>query len=226
MYISLSGLDGCGKDSQMSTIKELLISEGISEEHILIVNEPGGNPNATEIANLLKYNEKIGNLSKEAELLLMVAARVELQENTIIPFIDRMADMGLNKGQWAIISNRCHLCSYAYQAIASEKTMMMYHSLHVEDLMVLPDMPIILSITPEESFRRLSGTKLDRLEAVSMDVVKDRWTAFSILSASTHTNYPTPITIPSQETVDDTSLLLTMVLSRAISRYRHELKTN
>lgn len=104
-FITLEGIDGVGKSTQMACIGRLLKEAGID---YVATREPGGTPLAEEIRRLLLEvrDEPVAGL---AELLLVFAARSQHLEERIRP--------ALNAGIW-VVSERFTDATYAYQGRA------------------------------------------------------------------------------------------------------------
>ena len=83
-FITLEGIDGVGKSTQMACIGRLLKDAGID---YVATREPGGTPLAEEIRRLLLEvrDESVAGL---AELLLVFAARSQHLEERIRPALD------------------------------------------------------------------------------------------------------------------------------------------
>ncbi|MCY3794406.1 MAG: dTMP kinase [Gammaproteobacteria bacterium] len=101
-FITLEGIDGVGKSTQMACIGRLLKEAGID---YIATREPGGTPLAEEIRRLLLEvrDEPVAGL---AELLLVFAARSQHLEERILPALDA--------GVW-VVSERFTDATYAYQ---------------------------------------------------------------------------------------------------------------
>ena len=101
-FITLEGIDGVGKSTQMACIGRLLKEAGID---YVATREPGGTPLAEEIRRLLLEvrDEPVAGL---AELLLVFAARSQHLEERIRPALDA--------GVW-VVSERFTDATYAYQ---------------------------------------------------------------------------------------------------------------
>ncbi|HEX5339790.1 MAG TPA: dTMP kinase [Gammaproteobacteria bacterium] len=101
-FISVEGIEGVGKSTHLGFIHEYLSTRGVQ---VLMTREPGGTPAAERIRQLL-LDPGAEQLSQEAELLLMFAARALHVENVIRP--------ALKAGRW-VICDRFVDASYAYQ---------------------------------------------------------------------------------------------------------------
>lgn len=100
-FITLEGIDGAGKSTQLAWIVELLQRAGLQA---VVTREPGG----TELGERLRavLLDKSMTMNAETEALLMFAARREHLDKVILP--------ALAQGQW-VISDRFTDASFAYQ---------------------------------------------------------------------------------------------------------------
>jgi len=101
-FITVEGIEGVGKSSNIDTLVAHIESAGIE---VLTTREPGGTPVAEEIRNLLMHHgdEAVPEI---AELLLMFAARSFNVRNVIQP--------ALEAGKW-VVCDRFTDSSRAYQ---------------------------------------------------------------------------------------------------------------
>ncbi len=100
-FITLEGIDGAGKSTQLAWIVQLLQQAGCAT---VVTREPGGTPVGEQLRALLL--DKASNMHPETEALLMFAARREHLDKVILP--------ALSRGQW-VISDRFSDASFAYQ---------------------------------------------------------------------------------------------------------------
>ena len=101
-FLSLEGVEGVGKTTNLKFIAEYLTQAGIS---VVTTREPGGTPIAEKIRGLLlDHDEEV--LANESELLLMFAARAQHLQQVIKP--------ALAAGHW-VVCDRFTDASYAYQ---------------------------------------------------------------------------------------------------------------
>jgi dTMP kinase len=101
-FITLEGIEGVGKTTQVARLSAALSSKGIAH---VVTREPGGTPLAESIrAVVLTAREE--KLPDTAELLLMFAARAVHLANHIEP--------NLGAGRW-VICDRFTDATYAYQ---------------------------------------------------------------------------------------------------------------
>ncbi len=101
-FITVEGIEGAGKSTQLVAIRECLQSAGCP---VVMTREPGGTALGEEIRGLLLAHRD-GGLAPETEALLMFAARAEHLRQVIRP--------ALAAGQW-VICDRFTDATYAYQ---------------------------------------------------------------------------------------------------------------
>jgi dTMP kinase len=102
LFITVEGIEGAGKSSNIAFTESLLRSHG---HDLLLTREPGGTPLGEELRELLLGHTHDG-MHDLTELLLMFAARAEHLHNKILP--------ALEAGQW-VICDRFTDATYAYQ---------------------------------------------------------------------------------------------------------------
>lgn len=101
-FISIEGIEGAGKSTQLAFIENYLKQQGIT---VVVTREPGGTALGEQVRELLLSPRKEG-MAADTELLLMFAARAEHLEQVIKPAIQR--------GDW-VISDRFVDATFAYQ---------------------------------------------------------------------------------------------------------------
>ena len=84
-FITLEGVDGCGKSTQAAALAERLSDFGYSVRR---TREPGGCPIAEEIRKILLAKED-GGMCAETEALLFAAARAQHVKEVILPAVQR-----------------------------------------------------------------------------------------------------------------------------------------
>ena len=158
MFITIEGVEGVGKSTNIEFIKQYLGNLNID---YLVTREPGGTLLAENIRDLLL---SIGDDSpvELCELLLIFSARAQHIEKVIEP--------ALKGGTW-VICDRFTDATYAYQGggrgmnakLISELETMVQGSLR-------PDLTIILDLDPETGLSRARNRgELDRFEREHVD---------------------------------------------------------
>ena len=150
-YIALSGMDGCGKTTQLDLLKYYL-----SFKHPLHVTaEPGGTSLAREIRALLKDTE-YNDMPDSTEALLFTAARTSNAVAVV---------KALNAGK-VVLSDRCYLDGMAYQG-AGKGDMGIQKLLADNFVLDRPGLIIYLDATPEVRADRMTkrGDSADRMDS-------------------------------------------------------------
>ena len=153
-FISIEGLDGCGKTSVINLVSQQLKHDGVD---LVCTKEPGGSTIAARVRDIL-VDKETKNMDYITETLLYAACRSQHLHDFIIP--------NLNEGK-VVISDRYVDSSYVYQGIARNlglDQVMAINSLVVKDHM--PDLTIYIDIAPEKCLARLrkarkAGVKID-----------------------------------------------------------------
>ena len=101
-FITLEGIEGAGKTTQLAVIRSYLEDRGIA---LLTTREPGGSPVGERIRSLL-LDPTGGNMAADTEVLLLFAARAEHLAHRIRP--------ALEQGTW-VLCDRFTDATYAYQ---------------------------------------------------------------------------------------------------------------
>ena len=149
-FITLEGLEGAGKSTQLAKIADYLRSKGIE---VYTTQEPGGTPVGDEIRQWLL--EPSHQISAITELLLFYAARVQHLEQQIKP--------ALQRGCW-VICDRFIDSSYAYQG--GGRGIPLEHIDQLNELTISrkPDLTFFLDIQPKSIWQRINSGELDRFE--------------------------------------------------------------
>jgi len=101
-FITLEGIEGVGKTSNLRFIKELLESSG----HTCVVTREPGGTNLGEALRALLLSHSDDNMSADAELLMMFAARAEHLNKVILPAL---------ANNQTVLCDRFTEATYAYQ---------------------------------------------------------------------------------------------------------------
>jgi dTMP kinase len=84
-FITIEGLDGCGKSTQLERLAQVLRADGLD---VVATREPGGTPVGDKIRALLLDSGTAG-LSPWAEIALMFAARAQHLKDVILPALEQ-----------------------------------------------------------------------------------------------------------------------------------------
>jgi dTMP kinase len=159
-FIVIEGLEGAGKSTAISVVKNWLKKQGI--EQVITTREPGGTPIAEKLRTIVKDHKEKEKLLPISELLLMYAARVQLVKNIIEP--------ALAEDTW-VIGDRHELSTRAYQGGGRGiplESLEKLHSLCLQDFK--PHLTLYLDIPPSLGFKRIkSRAYTDRIEQESLE---------------------------------------------------------
>ena len=152
-FITIDGVEGAGKSTQIDLICSYLHRKGIE---VVRTREPGGTDLGEKIRNvLLDVDNKA--MHSDTELLLMFSSRNELIQNKIIP--------ALNDGKW-VVSDRFTDASFAYQG--GGRMLSLDRIAKLENWVLgsfKPDLTFLLDISVEIGMTRVEARNAkDRIE--------------------------------------------------------------
>ncbi|MGH9508596.1 MAG: dTMP kinase [Terriglobales bacterium] len=84
VFITIEGLDGCGKSTQLGKLAATLRREG---REVVVTREPGGTPLGEQIRGAL-LDSRTAGLSPRAEMAMMFAARAQHVDHVILPALE------------------------------------------------------------------------------------------------------------------------------------------
>ncbi|HUI70593.1 MAG TPA: dTMP kinase, partial [Spirochaetia bacterium] len=145
LFITLEGIDGTGKSTQLRLLVQYLKKRGLS---VRVTREPGGTKLGERIRRIL-LDSKTTRLSSLAELALMYAARAQHLEEVIRP--------ALAKGE-IVVSDRYNDASLAYQGYGRQlgaRTVRAFD--RIVSGRTQPDLTILLDLAPRLSLGRAEG---------------------------------------------------------------------
>ncbi len=158
MFITLEGIEGVGKTTQLEFIAEYLRTRG---RELVITREPGGTLIGEEIRSIVLDNKHTG-MAADTELLLMFAARAEHINKVIRPALESGKD---------VLCDRFTDASYAYQGLgrnipAARITQMKDWVLGdlKPNLTILLDAPVAIGLE-----RAAKRSAKDRFESEALD---------------------------------------------------------
>ncbi len=152
-FITLEGIDGCGKSTQAVLLARALELAGYD---VLRLREPGGVKISEKIRSIL-LDPQNGEMGDVCELLLYEAARAQLVHEVIVP--------ALAAGR-TVICDRFYDSTTAYQAFADGLDRnMVTHANNIAVNGCHPDLTLVYDIDVEAALRRRSNRDgEDRLE--------------------------------------------------------------
>lgn len=146
LFIAFEGGEGAGKTTQSQLLADRLDELG---KPCRPVREPGG----TELGEYLRaYLKSERPLSREAELLLFAAARVELVTAHVRPALEQ----GI-----AVIADRFYGSTVAYQGHGRGLDLGLITALNgFATQGIRPDLTILLDLPPSEGLQRTKGRQM------------------------------------------------------------------
>ncbi len=152
-FVTVEGIEGAGKSTQMDAIRQYLEERGI---RVVMTREPGGTPLSEAVRTLLRDPDNRG-MSPDTELLLVFAARAEHLHKVIRP--------ALESGDW-VLSDRFTDATFAYQG--GGRGIEAARIATLEEWVqgaLRPDLTLLLDVPVEAGMSRIAGRgQRDRFE--------------------------------------------------------------
>lgn len=139
MFITLEGIDGCGKTTQVQRLAQRLEEE--LGKPVLVTYEPGGWGN--EALRSLLLSQKFEH--PYSQMLLFMADRLEHLQRVICPALDRGS---------VVICDRYLDSTYAYQVGHSQEREEVFDALVDALNPLMPDVTFYLDLSPEQAWQR------------------------------------------------------------------------
>ena len=159
MFISVEGIEGCGKSTLVNGLDQHLQERNID---YVITKEPG----STSIGKILRsiLLDKKQQISPLTELLLMFSDRLD--------HLDKVIKPSLEAGK-IVITDRYIDSTYAYQGAGRGIPKKIIDNLVSQTEIMLPDRTILLDLSPEIGLKRASTrNELDRFESENIEFHK------------------------------------------------------
>ena len=151
MFLSLDGIDGVGKSTQLKLLVEELEKRG---QEVITCREPGSTQLGESIRKIL-LNDWETPIDGVSEMLLYMASRAQLVEEVIRP--------ALQSGK-TVVADRYLLANVVYQGFAGTLDPdSIWEVGRVATGNLLPDLTIVLDLAPGEAACRLGEP--DRMES-------------------------------------------------------------
>ena len=155
-FITLEGIEGSGKSTNLETVKSILDQYKID---YVLTREPGGGPLGPHLRKLLL--DKDQSISPSVEMLLMMADRKDHVDNLIYPNLD--------KGIW-VISDRYLDSTIAYQGGGRQLDINLITSLSASLKLPTPDFTLLFDLPVDVALERAKErSELDRFEREPLD---------------------------------------------------------
>lgn len=149
-FITIEGIEGCGKSTQVNRLSDHLRQRGIS---VITSKEPGGTGIGVQIRRIL-LDARHAHMHPWCETFLYFADRVQHLTEKVQPALDQ--------GTW-VISDRFQDSTLAYQGggrgLPAEKWVSLFEQISGH---TRPDLTLILDLAPEIGLRRARHRNRDR----------------------------------------------------------------
>ena len=162
-FISLDGIDGCGKSTHVRRLSAWLTEQGYP---VVTCRDPGGTPLGDRIRGIV-LDVDAREMCRRCEMFLYMASRSQLVEEVIGP--------SLAEGK-VVVSDRYLMANVAYQGGGGRlglDTIADIGRLATEG--VMPDLVIVLDIDPARARSRLQGgpDRMEQHDAAFYDRVRE-----------------------------------------------------
>ncbi|MBI5810143.1 MAG: dTMP kinase [Deltaproteobacteria bacterium] len=165
LFITLEGIEGSGKSTQMELLREHLEDKG---KDVLTLREPGGVWLAEMVRPILLNRAEGMNMEPLAELFLYEACRAQLVKQRIRPALGKGRVVVCDRFTDAILAYQGYGRGLDIQAVAGINRLAAFG--------LVPDLTILIDISPEaglkRAFKRIEGkegaAKEDRFENESL----------------------------------------------------------
>ncbi len=169
-FIVFEGGDGSGKSTQARSLLRRLRRRGAK---VLRTHEPGGTLLGQSLRRLLKSGEPMTPIS---ELLLFEAARAQLVQQVIRPFLEQGG---------VVIADRFTSSTVAYQGYGRGLDRELIERLNREATGGLePDLTVLLDLPVETALARIGGGNEDTFDDAPVDFHRKIRRGYSALAAS------------------------------------------
>ncbi len=180
IFISLEGIDGCGKTSQIKHLQNWLPQSGLMPKNskLIITHEPGGTLLGESLRKMLLDNSLNYSPKPITELLLYAADRAQHVFEKINP--------ALNNGDW-VLSDRFSGSTLAYQGFGRGIDLEIIEKLELISTNGLsPDLTFWLDVNLKDSLSRRSSFLNDRIEGEGKYFLERVASGFSTLAQRTN----------------------------------------
>jgi dTMP kinase len=172
VFISFEGPNAAGKSTQIKLLEEYFEKQ---KQKVIVAREPGGTKIGEELRSLVKYTSGDDAPSPATELLMFSAARAQLLNKVIIPYLT----MGCN-----VIVDRFADSTTVYQGYGHNVPFDLINAAHsIAVRKWWPDITFVFDISPEESYKRcVARGEQDRFEKEGINFFRKIQQGFSIVA--------------------------------------------
>jgi dTMP kinase len=166
-FISVDGIDGVGKSTQIRALEKLMRQLG---HQCVTTRDPGSSEIGRRLRELLLDSDL--TMHRRTEAMLFMASRCEMVEKTIVPTL---------KSGTGVISDRFLLANVVYQSVGEHAVDvspdMLWEMGNLANGGVRPDLTILLDMPAEKAIRRIDRPA-DRMESRGISYMKSVREAF------------------------------------------------
>jgi dTMP kinase len=206
LIVSLEGLDGCGKTTQIPLLANAFRDAGFI---VGTIRDPGGTPICDKIREILKHHDpNVEPLDSKAELMLFLASRAQMVSRVLIPSIPE-CDL--------ILLDRFVDSTMVYQGWINKVLPLepLWELCKISCYNIIPDITILLDLLPSASkARRAKGltTKPDKYDDKDTEFHQQLYRAYHNNVVFMDTQERTMLTIPAEDAVERvTQMLITLI---------------
>jgi len=191
LLITIEGMDGSGKTTQINMIRDYISEKGYN---VVLVREPGSTKISEKIRDII-LDPANGTMAATTEMLLYASARAQLVAEIIKPAIENGS---------VVVCDRFIDSSIAYQGFGRGidiNTIMDVNMAAMDGMM--PNITFFIDISPEVALkRRMASSTADRIEQERMEFHMKAYEGYKRLANL----YPERIkTIDGNRTVEEIS---------------------
>ena len=171
-FITLEGIDGCGKSTQAQRLVQAFQHTGAE---VVSLREPGGTKISEKIRALL-LDPQNAEMCDECELLLYEASRAQLVREVIMPALERGA---------VVVCDRFYDSTYAYQHGGRGLSEAMVKTCNeLGSCGLAPTCTVVFDLDPKTALARATKGGADRLEGEGLRFQERIRDSYLQLSAS------------------------------------------
>lgn len=158
MFITLDGIDGVGKSTQIERLISYLEQQG---RETLLVRDPGTTEIGAKLRQLLLESDL--ELHRRTEAMLFMASRCEMVETILRP--------ALADGK-TVVSDRFLLANVVYQSVGDKVSPeLLWQMGRLANGGLVPDLTLLLDMPALNSMERI-GNETDRMESRGVDYME------------------------------------------------------
>lgn len=176
--VIIEGADFVGKTTVIAALQELLSEAGYN---VHVYREPGGNPHAEKIRDLIFDTAELQRAKNYRALLFYASRDITLREN-VLPLA--------KSDRTIVIYDRFNLSSLVYQGMLAEnlKYILALDGLIVGDVFETENIKVnkfLLTITPEEMARRIAcRSENNSYDPANVEEAMRRQQAYKVLGST------------------------------------------